>query len=245
MGRPMAPFELDQRHEFAQVMGVAERVAEAFEPAVGLEPVVHDHAADQVFGDVAALWRHAIEGQGVGGDGVQPMAAACDAEAGLVEAAHRRGRSQRCDAREDWFERSRLFLHPVRQSVRAEADSAEQVGERLGDPVLGNDYSTLDRPPPLAGARHIAPARSPRPGTPPASRNGNRHRRRSRPGAPSPGSAARAGRRPGAPPRRSALKLRAPPGNGGTSPPRAGQSGRASPPAAAYRPCARAARRSP
>ena len=86
--------ELDQRLEFAQMVGVAERVARAFEGAIGFEAVVDDRAADQVFRHVAPLARDAIEREGFGRRRMQPLRLARDAEAGFVEAAHaRRGAS--------------------------------------------------------------------------------------------------------------------------------------------------------
>jgi hypothetical protein len=43
--RPRLMIEFDQRLELAQAVGVAARVARAFEGAIGFEAVVDDHAA--------------------------------------------------------------------------------------------------------------------------------------------------------------------------------------------------------
>ena len=118
--------EFDQRLEFAQVMGVAERMTQ-IEVAIRLEAVMHDDAADQVSGNVAALRRHPIEGQRLGGDGVQPMAAACDTEAGLVEATHRRGRSLRRKAGQSRRENDGP---PNATAPEASGDRQHQAGER-------------------------------------------------------------------------------------------------------------------
>jgi hypothetical protein len=53
--RPRLMIEFDQRFEFAQVVGVAERVARRREGAIGFEAVVDDHAAGKSGRHVAPL----------------------------------------------------------------------------------------------------------------------------------------------------------------------------------------------
>ena len=52
--------DLDQRLQFAQMMGVASRMADLGEPGVRLEAVVNRDAADEAVGHLAAFGRHAI-----------------------------------------------------------------------------------------------------------------------------------------------------------------------------------------
>ena len=83
--------ELDQRLEFAQVMGVAKRMARAFEGATGFEAVMDDHAAGKRVRHVAPLGRDAIEGKALGCGRVQPLRFAGDPEAvlSIVEGSSR------------------------------------------------------------------------------------------------------------------------------------------------------------
>ena len=77
---PGLMIELDQALEFAQDMGVAEGVLDGVEPTIGQEVVVHDDASLQIFGDRAAFFVSAIEGEGQARRGVQPLQLAGDAK---------------------------------------------------------------------------------------------------------------------------------------------------------------------
>ncbi len=117
---PRLLVEFDQRLELPQVMGVAERVARAFEGAIGFEAVVDDDAAGKSVRRVAPLVRDAVEGEAFGCDRVQPSRFARDAEAGFVEAAHARGGDERADPPGDRRKRAGSSPHPVHHARRTE-----------------------------------------------------------------------------------------------------------------------------
>ena len=97
--------ELDQRFEFAQMMSAAERMSgrlgETVQLAVRFEAVVDDDAPFEAFGHLAALVAGAVEREGLGGRGMQPLRPAADAQAGLVEATHTRGADERANPASD------------------------------------------------------------------------------------------------------------------------------------------------
>ena len=101
------------------MMGVAQRVADVVKSAVRLEAVVNRDAAGEPLRHLAAFGRHSIVGQGLGGDGVQPLSLAGDAKAGFIEAAHRRLRRERRDLRRHRRERRSLAAHPIGHALRA------------------------------------------------------------------------------------------------------------------------------
>ena len=80
---PWLAVDFDQRLEFAQMMGVAVGVSDAGQSIIGLEVVMDDAAALKVFWHGAALFRHPVEGQGLGREGMQPSGLAVDAKAVL------------------------------------------------------------------------------------------------------------------------------------------------------------------
>jgi hypothetical protein len=77
---PVRPVLLDLDLEFAQVVGVAQGMHDAFHGVVGLPVVVDDDAGDALH-QAAAPGRDAIEDEPHGAGDVQPLAS--DAEAGL------------------------------------------------------------------------------------------------------------------------------------------------------------------
>ena len=81
---PLLFVDVDQGLEFAQVMGVAQRVPDAGQRAIGFEVIVDDHPATKALGQRASLGRHPIRGQGDRRGGMQPMAFAGDAKARFV-----------------------------------------------------------------------------------------------------------------------------------------------------------------
>ncbi len=97
-----------------------------------------DHTADKSVRHVAPLVRDAIEREAFGCDRVQPLCLACDAEAGLVEAAHPRRGGERADPPGDRRKRAGLSPHPVHHARGSDGRNAEEVGERLRRPVLGD-----------------------------------------------------------------------------------------------------------
>ena len=141
---PRLPVDLDQRLQFAQMMGVAQRMADVGEPGVRLEAVVNRDAADEPLRHLAAFGRHAIVGQGPGGDGVQPLSLSGDAKAGFIEAANRRRRRKGGDVRRHRRERRSLAAHPIRHAVRAQTQRSEKIMHRFGGPILGNELMDVE-----------------------------------------------------------------------------------------------------
>ena len=138
-GRPRLRVEGDQRLQFAQVMGVAQRMRCAFHSAgVRLEAVMHGDAPFELLRQIAAFGRDAIKGEPVGGDRMQPLRPAADAKAGLVEAAHRRRAGLRADPGGHGQKGLSAPPRPFGQARRAEALRAEQIGKRLRRAVLGD-----------------------------------------------------------------------------------------------------------
>ena len=119
-------------------MGVAERMGQASEGAVGFEAVVDDDTARKVARHVAPLVRHAVEGEAFGCGRMKPLRFAGDAEAGFVEAAHARGGDERADPPGDRRKRAGFSPHPVHDARRTDGRDAEEIGERLSRPLLGD-----------------------------------------------------------------------------------------------------------
>ena len=72
---PLLLVDVDQGLEFAQVMGLAQRVPDAAgHRVIGLEVIVDDDAAAKALGQIAAFGRHPVRGQGRGRGGMQPLA---------------------------------------------------------------------------------------------------------------------------------------------------------------------------
>src|SRR5258707_10105310 len=93
--------ECNQSLESAQVVGVAERVRNAVEAAVGCEAVMDDHAAGKLFRHIAPFGRNAVKREGVGCDCMQPLRPASQAKGGFVETAHTRARKPRANPGRD------------------------------------------------------------------------------------------------------------------------------------------------
>src|SRR4051794_13779614 len=91
--RPFFLLDVDQRLEFAPVMGVAQGMQHPFHLVVGFPVVMHDDAHN-VRQQAAALGRDAIEGQPHGAGDVQPLRPAADPEAGLSPPALPEGPSR-------------------------------------------------------------------------------------------------------------------------------------------------------
>ena len=149
------------------MMGVAERMDRRLrrrpELGVGFEAVVDDDAPFEAFGHRAAPVAGAVEREGLGGDGMQPLRCAADAQAvrRVVEAAHARGAHERADPLRDRRQRPRVAPRPFRHARRAKAGRANEVGKRLGRAVLGDqllrveiDRRSADAPAILGGSRH-------------------------------------------------------------------------------------------
>ena len=83
LARPVFLLDLDQRLQFAQMMGVAQGMQHAWHRVVGLPVIVHDDA-DDIRQQAAALGADAIEGEQGGARHMQPLRLAADAKAGLV-----------------------------------------------------------------------------------------------------------------------------------------------------------------
>lgn len=177
---PRLLVEFDQRLELPQVMGVAERMGQASEGAVGFEAVVDDDAARKVARHVAPLVRHALEGEAFGCGRMKPLRFAGDAEAGFVEAAHARGGDERADPPGDRRKRAGFSPHPVHDARRTDGRDAEEIGERLSRPLLGDQLLQMQIDGRRAReARHIAPApRRHRERPPPCARRSRRRRKR-------------------------------------------------------------------
>ena len=145
------------------MMGVAQRMADVGEPGVRLETVVNRDPAYEPHRHLAAFGRHPIVGQGLGGDGVQPLSLSGDAKAGFIEAANRRGRRQGCDLRRHRRERRSLAAHPIGHAVRAQTHRSEQIAHRFGGPILGDELMDVEidrrRPDALAILRRRGDAR--------------------------------------------------------------------------------------
>ena len=128
------PVDLDQRLQFAQMMGVAQRMTDVGEPGVRLEAVMNRDSAREPLRHLAAFGRHAIVGQGFRGDGVQPLSLAGDAEAGFIEAAHRRC----ARAPISRHRRERPALPRTQSATLCEhRPMLEQIAHRFGDPIFG------------------------------------------------------------------------------------------------------------
>ena len=119
-------------------------MADLGEPGVRLEAVVNRDAADEAVGHLAAFGRHAIVGQGLGGDGVQPLSLSGDAKAGLIEAANRRRRRKGGDVRRHRRERRSLAAHPIGHAVRAQTQRSEKIMHRFGDPILRDQLMDVE-----------------------------------------------------------------------------------------------------
>ncbi len=160
---PGLAVELDQRLEFAQMMGVAQGVLDLPERAIGHEAVMHDDAALQIQGDRAALFLGAVEGERLAGGRAPPVELARDPDAGSSTADLRPANAP--DPR----------IHPLRSSADLRTQAVKLVGHRRGAPTGRPAPAPRDR----EGAvdveidrrrlirRHIAPARSRRRGTAP------------------------------------------------------------------------------
>jgi hypothetical protein len=88
--RPVFLLDLDQRLQFAQVVGVAQRVQHALQRVVRMPVVVHDNARN-VRQQAAAFCRDPVEGEQHGRGDVQPLRLTADAEASLIHVLDRRG----------------------------------------------------------------------------------------------------------------------------------------------------------
>ncbi len=69
---------------------------------------------------------------------MQPLRLAADAQARLVEAAHARGADERADPLRDRRKRPRPPPRPFRHAGCAKAPCADEIGERLGGSILGD-----------------------------------------------------------------------------------------------------------
>ena len=141
---PLLFVDVDQGFEFAQMMGVAQRVADGGQRVIGPEMIVDDDPAAKALGQFASFGRHPIRGQGHGRGGMEPLALAGDAKAGFVEMAHGSLSHQRGDLRRKSPEVLGLPLAPGDDAVGTKRRCAEQVGHRLGDPILGNELLNIE-----------------------------------------------------------------------------------------------------
>jgi hypothetical protein len=135
---PRLLLDLDERLEFAQVVGIAQGVLSTAQGVVWSEMIVHDDAVSHGSGHVAARLADAVVGIDDGRGTMQPACFAADAKACLVQVAHLR----RHDACGDMLYHRRLRLGGVRRPSHhaggAEAAGREQIGHDLADPVLGD-----------------------------------------------------------------------------------------------------------
>ena len=124
--RPRLMIEFDQRLEFAQMMGVAERVARPFEGAIGFEAVMDGHAAGKRVRHVAPPVRDAVEREAFGCDRVQPLRFAGDPEARLVETAPARRGDERADPRGRRRKRVGFSSHPIHHARRRDGGTPKR-----------------------------------------------------------------------------------------------------------------------
>jgi hypothetical protein len=133
--RSRLPVPVDERLQLPQMMGVAESVVDLVEGGVGAEMVVHDTAALQFDGNVAAPLADPVDRMGLARRRLQPLRLAGDPEAGLVEAAgpgrSDAGPDRAINARQGL----RLAPHPRHDAGRTDERRAEQVLKRLRRPV--------------------------------------------------------------------------------------------------------------
>ena len=137
MAEPTAPCRSRWAPEFAQVMGVAEGVIDVGKGGVGAKMVMHDNAALQPRGNVAARLSDPVEGVALARGRMQPLQRARDAKTGFVEMPDPRLTHARPDRVIDALEILRLPARPRRQARRADERRAEEVLKRLRRPVLG------------------------------------------------------------------------------------------------------------
>ena len=133
--RPALLFDLDQGLEFAQVVGVAQRVQNALHRVIRLPVIVNDDPAD-AREQTAAPGRDPIGGQqGRRGD-VQPLGLAADPETGLVQVLDRRRLDALANSVGQFPEPRRAALaHP--RDGRRNQRRAEQVRHQRGQTILG------------------------------------------------------------------------------------------------------------
>ena len=75
---------------------------------------------------------------------MQPLRFAGDPEARLVETAHARRGQERADPPGDRRKRAGLSSHPVHHAGRSDGRNAEEVGERLSRPLLGDQLLQME-----------------------------------------------------------------------------------------------------
>ena len=135
LARPVLLLDLDQRLEFAQVMGIAQRVLDALQGVIGFPVVVHRDAGE-VFRHVAAFGRDAVERQPHGRGNMQPLGLAADPEPGFVEVLHRRRRDARVEGGGEAREpRGAILAHGG--DGRGRQLDAEQVAHQRGEALFG------------------------------------------------------------------------------------------------------------
>ena len=125
-------------------MRVAEGVLDRVHPAIGQEVVMHDDAVPQIRGDVAALFARAIESEGQTRRRVQPVQLAGDPIARLIEAANLGLGHAFADGLVDFAQFARLLAHPGDDAGRTDQRRAEQIVQRLRDPILGDELMDVE-----------------------------------------------------------------------------------------------------
>ncbi len=126
------------------MMGVAQRMVDLAERAIGNEAVVHNDAALEVRGDGAALVLGPVEGEGLARGRVQPMQLARDPQAGFIEMADLRFRQAGADSRIDPLQVARLLANPRREARRTQKGRAEQVAQRFGGAIFGDQLLDVE-----------------------------------------------------------------------------------------------------
>jgi len=142
--RPSLAVEFDERLELAQMMGVAQRMVDLAKRAIGHEAIVHNDAAREIRRDGAALFLGSIEGEGLARGRVQPMKLARDPKTRLVEMADLRFSQASADPGVDLRQIAGLLANPRREARRAQKRRPEQVGQRLGGAIFGNELLEVE-----------------------------------------------------------------------------------------------------
>ena len=194
---PGLPFDVHQRLQLPQVMGVAQAVLHPLHREVRLPVIVHDDAAD-TREQGAASATDPVSRQQRRADHMKPLRLPADPEPGLVHVFTRAVPAQVCMCE---AASPQPLCRPLahRRQCRSRHRRAEQLGHHLRQPILRQEVGVLkvDRNPSNARGR-TAPAPSPRRGTPLASPSRNARSTWHALGARSPpADAAREDRRPG------------------------------------------------
>ena len=114
-------------------MGVAEGVSDVREGVVGAEMVMHDDAALQPCGNIAARRSDPVEGMAPARRRMQPLQGACDAKAGFVEMPDLGPADARPDRLKDALQSLSLLAHPRHHARRAD-EAARRTGPEAPAP---------------------------------------------------------------------------------------------------------------